>query len=204
MLVLRLRAFSLQPSVWRRGKQLSATTSWLLRVLTLGAYARTIHVDGEARYIYLHERRFWLFVRSRVVPFKAIARVRYDFGELPILIDRTGRAHDTVEAFRVSLELKESEEQVPLTTFYGSGAAGDLFTLACDDTLLDLEGTQADDSRTFVAQLCELTGVTLAKPPVRLRDEEGKSWSCARCGRSVPPRPRCLYCGGPASPDTGA
>lgn len=115
-----------------------------------------------------------------MVPFKAIARVRYDFGAVPTAFDRTGRAHDTIEAFKVSLELKESEEQVPLTTFYGSGAAGDLFTLAYDDSLIDLEGTQADDSRAFVAQLCELTGVTLAKPLVRVRDAEGKDWTRPR------------------------
>ncbi|HEX6240745.1 MAG TPA: hypothetical protein VFZ61_07625, partial [Polyangiales bacterium] len=152
---------------------------------------------------YTHERRFWLFVRSRVVPFKAIARVRYEFGELPVALDRTGRAHDTLEAFRVSLELKESEERVPLTTFYGSGAAGDLFTLAYDDSWIDLEGTQADDSRSFVAQLCQLTGVSLARPLLHVCDAEGKRWRCADCMRPVPPRPQCLYCGGAARPELG-
>jgi hypothetical protein len=201
MWVLRLRAFSLQPTVWRRGKQLAATSSWLQRLLTLGAYARTVHVDGEARYVYLHARRFWLFVRSRVVPFTAIARVHYEFGALPTSGDRSGRAHDTIEAFRVTLVLHADEERVPLVTFYGSGAAGDLVTLAYGDSLVELEGTQEDDSRRFVTQLCELTGVSLSRPLPRVPDVQGRIWRCAQCARPVPPRPRCQYCGGQPAPE---
>lgn len=201
LVLLRFRALTLQPRVVRRGGQLAASTSWLLRCLTLGGYARSAHVDGDARYVYLHQRRFWVFVRTRIIRFQEIAHVCFAFSELPVAFDRTGRVHHTFEAFTVALQLNDGEERVPIATFYGSGAAGDLVTLMYDDSLLDLAGTQENDSRSFVAQVCALLGVGLAKPLVRVHDAQGRTWSCTRCTRPLPPRPRCLYCGGDTAPD---
>ena len=90
MLLLRLRVLTLQPRVVRRGKQLAASTSWLLRLLTLGGYTRSAHVDGDARYVYLHERRFWFFVRTRIIRFQQIERVRYGFSEVPVVWQSAG------------------------------------------------------------------------------------------------------------------
>lgn len=33
-------------------------------------------------------------------------------------------------------------------------------------------------------------------------DAGGVKWSCSACGRMVAPKPRCLYCGGKAAPQS--
>jgi hypothetical protein len=90
MLVVHLRALALQPRIRLQGRQLSVGTPWIVRLLTLGAYQRLVHVDGEARYVYLLVRRFWFLVRSRIVPFKDISRIRYAFDDVPTSIDIRG------------------------------------------------------------------------------------------------------------------
>jgi hypothetical protein len=68
------------------------------------------------------------------------------------------------------------------------------------DSMIDLQGTQETDSLHYVNQLCELIGVGLSKPFAPVKDLEGRSWKCASCQRTVPPRRKCFYCGGSAGP----
>lgn len=200
MIVLRHKSLSLQPRVRRQGKQLMVTPSWLLQILTLGAYGLTVHVDGEAGYVYIQLRRFWFFSQARVVSFKQIERICYEYYGLPTSWDIFGRVHDELERFRVSLALRGTEERVHVGSFYGEGAAGSLATLLMGDDLFDLAGTQELDSRQFVEQLCALTGATLTGPVKRITDAQGRAWRCHACGRTVAPRPKCLYCGGETAP----
>lgn len=200
MLVVRLALFTLKPRVRRMGKQLIVSTPLWLTILTLAAYRRVVHVDGEARYIYFHERSFWWFVGSRVVPFKQISRIVYDYFGVPTDADRRG-VYDEVERFRVAIQLRGSDEQLELARFYGGGAAA--VGAEQDPTgqdLLDVQGTQDLDSRQLVEQLCRLTGAPLGSPAPTVTDAQGRRWHCGQCGREVAPQPKCLYCGGPAAP----
>lgn len=160
MLIVRSPYLSLAPRVRRHGLQLWASTSLLVRVLTLWSYGRHVHVDAEARYVFLLERKLWVLTSTQLVRFRDIAHVSYRFVSVPTTWHWLGRVEDTFESFSVSLKLHDGRS-VLLARFVGEGAAGDLGTLVLGDDLWDFEGAQEDESRLFVAQLCELTGADL-------------------------------------------
>jgi hypothetical protein len=200
MFVQRSRFFTVRPRVQRRGRQLSVTTSWLVQAFTAFAYRREVNVDEARRAIVIVERTFWLRRRVRLVRFSEVARVTYSFASAPTSWDFTGRAHDSVEAFTVGVELQGSGETVNVARFVGEGAEGSVVTWLLGDDLLDVEGTQEDDSRALVTELCRRIGVGLGPALQPIVDPSGRAWVCGRCGRQVAPKPKCLYCGGETAP----
>ncbi len=200
MLVHRSRFFTVRPRVERRGRQLSIATPWLTRVLTAFSYRRDVHVDSVTQTIVTTEKTFWFRRRTRVIRFREVARVTYSFASMPTSWDFRGHAHDELESFTVGLELQGSGEVVSVARFVGEGAVGSLSTWLLGDDLVDYEGTQEDDSRAFVTELCQRIGVGLGPALKPVVDESGRAWKCSRCGRRVAPKPKCLYCGGDAAP----
>jgi hypothetical protein len=200
MFVQRSRFFTVRPRIERSGRLLSIVTPWLLQVLTAFAYRREVRVDGVTQTIAIDERAFWFVRRLRLVRFRDVARVTYSFSSATTSWDFLGRAHDRVESFTLGVELQGSSEVVRIARFVGEGAVGSVSTWLLGDDLVDIEGTQEDESRALVTELCERIGVGLGPTLQPVVDESGRSWNCRRCGRRVAPKPKCLYCGGDAAP----
>ncbi len=200
MFVQRSRFFTVRPRIERLGRQLSISTPWLVQVLTAFAYRREVRVDGATQTIAIDERSFWFRRRLQLMRFRDVARVTYSFASAPTSWDFLGRAHDRVESFNVGIELHGSSEVVHITRFVGEGAVGSVSTWLLGDDLVDIEGTQEDESRVLVTELCERIGVGLGPTLQPVVDEGGRAWVCSRCGRRVAPKPKCLYCGGDAGP----
>jgi hypothetical protein len=199
VIVYKSSWLSVGPHIWVDGDHLFGRTSLLLRCLSLFSYDVKLHVDRTAQYVYLDRRSFWFFARHRVIPFRHVERIAYGFDSVGTDWAGAGRfwqRTDQLETFSVDLVLKGGET-VPLFRFRGEGAVSTGFTGALlGDSLIDVEGTQADASRAFVDLLAKYLGVGLGKPMPQLKDEGGRVWACSSCGRAGPPRKaKCLYCG---------
>ena len=192
---------SLSPQVWCEGDHLYARTSLLLQTLGIFSYARTVHVDRAAKYVYIDTRYLWGLRSSTVIPFRKVERLEYRFGSVPTSATIGGHIPDQVERFRVELVLDDGEH-VPLFSFRGEGSAmtGAVGVL-WGDSIADFSGDQETTSRAYVDLLQQYLGVSLGGVP-RLADAAGRTWACRSCERPAPPRPgKCLYCGGELAAD---
>ncbi|PRQ02001.1 hypothetical protein [Enhygromyxa salina] len=200
-----LRLLTLAPSVSERDGVLRARTSLLVRLLTLGTVVREVTVDRRSRYVIIDERLLWLRRRRRIIPFRMIKRIAYDYESTATSLHGTIQGAvtgDEIERFDVALVICEREdvpashahlheERVVLFSFHGEGQASH-FTLS-----VDFQGQQEQLSRRYVERLRALTGVGFGNEIEPLADSGGRTWACAGCGRPGPPRPgSCYYCGG--------
>jgi hypothetical protein len=199
------RFLTLAPEVDERDGVLRARTSLLLLFLTLATYSRQVVVDRKSRYVLLDTRVLWFFHRKRVIPFKQIVRLTYDYESTvtsmqATTIDGVAATGDEVDSFRVGLVLRTRddvpkthahlyEEQLELFEFVGDGRGSALG--------LNAEGQQETLSRRYVERLEALIGVGLGNELPPVLDESGQVWSCQACARPGLPRPgKCYYCGG--------
>jgi hypothetical protein len=205
VLVAGLRILTVAPRVDERGGVLRARTPWLLALLSLGAVHREVLVDRRSRYVIITWRLLWAFRRQRIIPFRHIRRISYDYSRTVTSVQRSlhgASSGDEVERFDVCLvictreDVPEShrhlyEERVPLLSFRGEGQARE-FSVG-----LDLQGQQEQLSRHYVERLRELTGAGFGLELEQLHDRSGRAWRCSACARPAPPRPgKCYYCGG--------
>lgn len=203
MFVIRSSLFTLQPRVRRAQNVLDVATSPLIRVLSAGGFNRAVTIDSRTRSIHIFETELWFRKTHRRVKFQEVEHVTYSYASAWTSWDLLGRVHDLVEAFSIGLKLKDSDEVVQLARYFGQGAAGDFSTWLMGDDLFDAAGTQEEDSRVFAKELCDVLEVSLGPAPTApVADSSGRTWHCSACGRAVPPRPACLYCGGRAQPST--
>lgn len=208
-----LRILTLAPRVDERDGVLRARTSWLVMLVTLGAIRREVVVDRRSGYVIIERRLLWLLRRQRVIPFRMIRRITYDYDRTVTSLRRTfdggGASGDEVERFDVGLvvctrrDVPEShvhlyEEHVRLFSFHGEGQSP-------DSVGVDFLGQQEQLSRRFVDRLRELTGAGFGLELEQVRDRSGRAWSCSSCGRRGPPRAgRCYYCGGQLEVEEGS
>lgn len=214
-----LRILTLAPRVHEHRGLLRARSSLLLQILSLGCFRREVLVDRRARYVTITRRILWLFRSSRVIPFRHVHRIDYDFARTVTSIKRTGVdrsavSGDEIESFHVALVLRQREdvpeshrhlyeERVPLFSFYGEGrgdyqALWALISHGLRANPLDLEGSQESLSRAYVERLRDYIGVDFGLELPELTDASGQRWACQRCRRPGPPRAgNCYYCGGP-------
>lgn len=202
------RFLTFAPRVHEHAGVLRAQTSVLIRILSLGMVRREVVVDRRARYVTIDERFLVLVRRRRVIPFRHVHRIEYEYQRTPTSLGRgydgTVGSHDEVESFRVGLVLRPRadvpathadlyEERVHLFSFHGDGRGR--------TAIADLEGQQETLSRRYVERLRELIGVGFGHELPQLCDEIGQAWSCEACKRPGPPRPgKCYYCGGELAP----
>jgi hypothetical protein len=208
--MMGLRILTLAPQVSEHHGVLRARTSIFLRVVTLGLVRREVVVDRRSRYVTIDERYLWLVRRKRVIPFRWIHRIEYDFVRAATSLrrryDGSVGSGDEVESFRVGLVLRPREdvpethghlyeERVHLFSFHGDGRGQAIS--------IDFEGQQEGLSRAYVDRLRALTGVNFGHELPQLQDEIGRAWTCELCQRPGPPRPgKCYYCGGALAPET--
>lgn len=159
MFVLRWPFASYGPTVRRSGNQLWIRTPRLLQAWALGSYRREVHVDGDARFVFVDERRLWFFTKRTTVPFKKIRQISYRYRAWPTAWSILGHVHDEVERFEIGLLLEGMRVPMVVAAYRGEGAVGGVDTWLTGDDLFDVEGTQADDSRRLVRHLTEILPV---------------------------------------------
>lgn len=137
--MLRSILLSICPRLDRNENRLVATTSWPLRVLTLGCLYRQVVVDPQNQELTIFRRRFWALPQFRRIRFGTIEAVTYGFADWASFFD--------INLFAIGVRLRGGDE---LHLFY-FGEDG----RTCEE--------QAE-SRKLVAALSLLIGVGVAPP----------------------------------------
>jgi len=155
--------FSICPRINADADHLTASTSSLSRVLSLGLSIRHVVVDRLVQTVTIAQRRAWFFQRRRIVPFSHIAAVTYGYEDISPL-SAFSSTHDGVDRFVVGLRVIGSDE-VRLFDFVGDGVFTHDGPLPdwwyWDEYLVDFTGTQERESRLYVQLLSKLIGVTI-------------------------------------------
>ena len=206
---MSLRTFSsslltLGPSIGNEGGVLRLRTPRLLRVLSLGSFCRTVEVDSRRRRVRFLTRRLWAFTAERSLGFEEVDHLDYEYASLATEWSWWHGPTDEIDRYTVSLVLKGTGEKIPLATYHGEGAicTGWEGVIFSDDSPIDGQGTQDEQSLSLVEALRRILGVPLGKQIGPIRDGDGHLWRCRGCGRHGPPRrPTCQYCGAAASPE---
>lgn len=153
---------SVCPRVEAEEGVLTATTPWLIRILTLDAYYRRVVVSRIAKSVFIERRLFWGFREHQVYEFDQIYAVTYGYQDDAIASDFT--AHDSVDDFLVGLRLHNGEE-LPLFRFVGDGSFTNNSSFSdvwyAEDIVTDCSGTQEEESKQFVYRLSKFIGVTV-------------------------------------------
>jgi hypothetical protein len=193
---------AVKPAVRFQDGVLSARTPFLLRLASLFAYDRNLHVDTVRRYVHLAVRSYWFWREEQHLPFAAVEFIEYQYGHLPT--DLGPSAHgaqvmDRADWFTVALRIRGTPNPLRLFRFAGEGsdATGISGTLL-GDSVIDVQGDQESASRDFVGLLRRCLGV-----PVRSHLEhavaktmEKNARPCPLCARRIASTAsRCVYCG---------
>jgi len=202
LLSIPLRGLSAGPNHWMASGQLVARSGWVTRALSLFATSRTVRVDKANAFVFVEDTTWWVRKSVRAIPFRDLDHIIYE--RKVMLTSATmieGRATDSLEAYSVWFELKD-RSRVHLFDFYGEGAVGSgLGGVLLGDDIIDLHGTQQEESLDYVTRLRLHTGLKIGADVPDFVDEQGRAWACGDCGRAGPPRAiPCLYCGGALKP----
>ena len=158
----------IQPVVQTDADGITAYSGWRAHVLSAGSYDRIVWIDCKEKVVRVRERRFWLGVRWRHIPFRNVVRVVYShtdispWSRLPLL------AYQQMDMYTIAIKLTTGE-LVNLCRFCGPGnfinnTPVDDMLFWADEALADLtQGTQDADSRAFARQASRTIGVSLER-----------------------------------------
>ena len=214
--------YSLQPRVREEGALVTASTPWVLRLLSLFSYHRTVQADAHQSTIRIDTNWLWgLLKRSRTFRRKQIAYLDFRFSSLPTGWSMWYGRTDQVEAYSVVLVLDDRTE-FTLARFRGKGAihTGWGGALLGGDSLVDGAGTQEEVSRAFADAVCERLGLSLGPTlpggarvglasgrgggqgganAAAAQVSAGPPWECPACQRpNAASKQSCMYCGAAA------
>jgi hypothetical protein len=160
-----LSVLSICPRVAKQRGRLIASSAWRFRVLTLGLLQRQVIVDPKEQVVIIRRRVGWFFRQMRRIRFSWIKAIGYGYSDVSGNSTWTvWGTYKTADNFTVQLKLHGGDD-VHLFYFYGEGPLNNAGPLPdwfyWDDYLLDLSGTQAQESRTFVELLSRMTGAPI-------------------------------------------
>jgi hypothetical protein len=161
-----LGALSLGPRISATKEGLVARSSRALEFLTLFSWRKRIELDAARRVLGVTTWEFWFKKRRRDFAFEEIRYVWRTARRVPTALNLTGETNDRLESFQIWLELRTGEK-VKLFSFLGEGSVkmGWKDTLLLGDDLVDLRGTQAEQSMAFAHQVAKLSGGELMDAP---------------------------------------
>jgi hypothetical protein len=164
LLEVKSGLLALSPRIWQKSGRLHVSTNWLLQLLTLGSYARTVIIDRKRRRIEVGVRFLWAWTRHRLIPFASIDHIGYRYGSVATSLSSIdAEPTDRVERFVVELVL-DGGERVRVASFRGEGSEmTGLGDVLLGDSLVDHAGDQEERSRSFIEQLMDITGLPLGK-----------------------------------------
>lgn len=154
---------AIKPKVLLAGDWLITRSSFIMRLLSLFSCFKCVIVDKRKKNISISEKYFWVFSKSRCIPFEQIKRINYSFSSVPTSWNLFVGTTDRMEWFTVSLILCDTYEEVRLWTFFGEGAVatGWKGILLGEDEILDLSGDQKASSLNYIKLLQSFTGKML-------------------------------------------
>src|SRR5262245_37160172 len=156
---------AIKPKVWIDGDRLHARASSVTRLLSFGAYDRCVVADRRERLISIHTKNGWSSQRAEKIPFDRVVEIdrsldRWTTKRCP---DRyrsiRRRRTDQLEFFKVSLFLRNPQENVDLFWFWGEGSVetGADGVLLCNDDVIDFAGDQRATSERYAKLLAAFT-----------------------------------------------
>jgi hypothetical protein len=156
---------SIAPRISKRDDKLVASTSLVGLLVSLTLLYREIVVDPKQEIITIRCRFLWFFKTRTQVRFSDVAAISYDY-ENWNLISGMGFTGDSLDCFSVKLGLHNGK-YLHLFRFFGAGTFENRDGLYpdwvyWDDYLLDVSGSQEEDSRAYVNLLQHLLDVPLA------------------------------------------
>jgi hypothetical protein len=157
LLFRRTRLLAIVPRVRHDDDKLVARTSLGGFLLSLTLLYRTVVVDRGQQSISSSIRFFWVFRRSRTIPFAEVEKIIYRYEDMNPS-SSLGFSGDSKDWYSVKLRLT-GDREIHLFHFYGEGEFqhGSLDWVPgwayWNERLFDMQGTQDEDSRTFVKQL---------------------------------------------------
>jgi hypothetical protein len=158
---------AVKPRVWVADDTLRARTSLATRIASLGAYDRWVTADKGGRLISIRTRSWWTWQPEEFISFDRVVEVDCSFNRLTRGRYPYGRAHgwrmrgtDQLEFFKVSLFLRDPQENVDLFWFWGEGAVetGATGVLINNDDVVDFSGDQRAASAQYAALLQAFIG----------------------------------------------
>ena len=204
---INVRLLTLNPKLWIAQGRLHARTAFLVRLLALFSYDRQVILNPRTRLITVERRALWLLQTRRTIPFARVECITYRFRRLITSWSWWVGTTDQLEIFTIRLVLRDPKETVTLLRFSGEGSlrTGWCGVLLGGDSIVELSGTQEEDSRAYVSILARVIGAPLGRRPIEpVRDERGNTYACVQCTRNNPPTlSRCQYCGAEIVPVTG-
>lgn len=158
--------FTIAPRVYFKRESLHLETPLWLAGLLLFLRLRHIEIDKKRKYVQVSTRWFWFFNVVRLIPFRHIKCVYYDYEEVPnsgVLYHGFAMATDSLEDYRIGLVLNHpDDERVYLFRVAGEGAKmTGLFGVLLGDSPVDLQGNQQQQSLGLASLLSKFLGVPL-------------------------------------------
>lgn len=154
---------SICPRIRAEEDRLTASTSWIQRILMLGLSQRQVVVDRQEQTVTLRQRTAWFFSSVDQIPFAQIAGVTYGYEDEHPFASMFG-THDSVDRYVVGLRVYGREE-LRLFSFVGEGYVTNNGPLPdwwhWEEYAFDLSGSQARESKVFVQLLAQMMGVTI-------------------------------------------
>jgi len=155
------RFLSLCPRIWIEHGILRIRTNLMAQLLSLFSICREVRFHKTARTVEIQCRSWWLLHRHRQIRFDDIARIIYLATGVPTSFAWLIGTIDEWECYSVGLKLT-SGEHVHLFRFAGEDAVDTgWWGVLWGDDVLDLTGTQYEESRGLIDLLCAMTGKTL-------------------------------------------
>ncbi|MDA3798129.1 MAG: hypothetical protein PF692_03505 [Kiritimatiellae bacterium] len=170
--------------------------SSLIRLMTLGLNLYKVEISSAEQNISIHKRYAYIFSSKTEIPFSDIDYVDYSFESITTDIGSAYRGFETTdqsERFAVYVVTHDNHKHL-IASFIGEGAActGMSGVLFSDDSLIDLSGTQEEESRKFAKYLAQFLGVKIGQPMEDIVDMR----KCPVCAHSCSYYiPKCIYCG---------
>jgi hypothetical protein len=154
---------AVKPKVWTEPDKLFARASLALRVASFGAYDRCVIAERREQTISIYQKNWWVGAAVISIPFNRVVEIDRSFDRWttqrhPGAVGSWSRT-DQLEFFKVSLCLRDPQENLDLFWFSGEGAVetGATGVLLSNDDVVDLSGDQRATSGSYARQLAGFT-----------------------------------------------
>ena len=156
---------AIKPKVWIGDDSLYARASLAVRIASLGAYDRCVIADKRERIISIYTKGFWSWQPTEKIPFDRVDEIDRSFSRwttrrAPYRNTNTSWSrNDQMEFFKVSLFLRNPQENVNLFWFWGEGSVetGATGVLLGNDDVIDFAGDQRATSERYAKLLAAFT-----------------------------------------------
>ncbi len=161
LFVINLPWLSWGPKIKLINGQVYSRSNFFISALILFVYFKQVRIDPKEDLIIKKKRFLWFLTHTTKIEFSRIRSIRYDFSEIATSWNAFFNVEDTMEFFKVYVVLHD-DKWIKLWTFPGEGSAETgLWGVLQGDSMVDYEGTSAEDSRYFVELLQHFTGKPL-------------------------------------------